>query len=287
MSSTTIEHGSWTAAGADTAAQNTYAAVRRALAEVERQRKVEIFLQGSYANQTNIRADSDVDVVVMTRLVFRGSVERLSANARARYSALPPAEYQAPNLRAEVIAALNNYFGESRVHPRNKCIKVDKRDGYVDADVVPAIEYHHYTDPDDLSKYIEGIAILPRDGGVIVNFPKEHIKNGQAKNAACNGRYKETVRQMKHLRNRAEREGLLPADIAPGYLLECMTFNAPPDRFVPNDSERLKNVVLWLKYADKSTFWACDKVHRLFKDDPGKFNVNTAQRIIDALWEAY
>lgn len=289
MTSTAQERANWTAAGSDVAAKNTYASIRTALSGVERQYNVEIFLQGSYANATNIRADSDVDVVVMTHQTFQGSRDRLSQVAKARYDALPPASFTEQNLRTVVIQALVSYYGSSRVHPRNKCIKVDKTAGYVDADVVPCLQYRWYgsSDPDLSRDYVEGIAIHPMHGDRIINFPKEHISNGQVKNAACSGRYKASVRQIKRLRNRAVDERKLRADIAPGYLLECMTYNVPPAKFLANESDRLMELLLWLKYANKHDFRSCDGIHYLFKTDPGRFDPNTAQEIIDALWETF
>lgn len=286
MTSTGVEHQSWTAAGADTAAQQTYASVRAALKSLEERRGLDIFLQGSYANHTNIRADSDVDIVVMTRRTFRGSVDRLGPAEVAEYQALPPATYTADDLRTEVTAALVDYYGASRVTPRNKCVKVAKRDGYVDADVVPAIEYQWYRSPTSRRDYVEGIVIVPRSGSAIINFPKAHIRNGVAKNLACGGHYKKTVRQVKRLRNRAVSEGRLSEGAAPGYLLECMVFNAPNENFVAGDSQRVMGVVAWLKYANKASFVSCDRIHTLFGSDPGNFDVTTAQAIVEALWDA-
>jgi predicted nucleotidyltransferase len=287
MASTPAEHAAWTAAGADTAAQNTYASVKRALADLAQARSLEIFLQGSYANSTNIRADSDVDIVVMTRSTYRGSMERLAAPTKATYDLLPTATYTATQLREDVTRALIAYYGADRVRPKNKCITVLKRDGYVDADVVPCLQYRWYRYSDSLADWIEGIAIEPVNGGWIINFPKEHIRNGQQKNALCTQRYKSTVRQMKNLRNRAVAEGRLADGTAPGYLLECMTYNAPNNIFVSNDSQRLRDVAGWLKVTNKQDFWSCDGIHRLFKTDPGRFNLATAQQITDALWDAY
>jgi len=284
MTSTKQEHTNWTAAGSDATAQKTYASVRKALEGVEARRNVEIYLQGSYANSTNIRADSDVDIVVMSRVVFEGSVVRLGPTSRATFDELPAASYTGADLRTDVTQALVDYYGSSRVHPHNKCIKIDKRDGYVDADVVPCLQYRWYSKADSNvhRDFIEGIAIHPLRGGRIVNFPKEHIRNGKSKNFSCGGHYKKTVRQIKRLRTRAR----LARDIAPGYLLECMTFNAPSDRFVSNDSDRLKNVILWLKFAQKQGFFSCDRIHHLFADDPGSFTAHQGQTIVDALWDA-
>ncbi|MGF1652949.1 MAG: nucleotidyltransferase [Actinomycetales bacterium] len=287
MSTTATQHKAWTARGADTAAQDTYASVRYALRDIERRRSVEIFLQGSYANHTNVRADSDVDIVVMTRQAFRGSRERLSTKAAQQYDALPASSFTAQDLRNEITEALSMHYGSNRVEQKDKCIKVRKTAGYVDADVVPCIQYQYYPDPDRVDVFIEGVSLRPLSGGSIINFPKEHKKNGEAKNRLCNERYKQTVRQVKRLRTAAVESGLLAHGVAPGYLLECMTYNIPADRFVYDDSERLKNVVLWLKHATMSGFWSCDEIHRLFTTDPGNFSTNTAKTIVDALWEVY
>ena len=288
MTSSPIEHASWIAAGSNAAAQATYASIKRALATVIAQRDVDVFLQGSYANATNIRADSDVDIVVMTKQTFQGARDRLSQRRQAELDAYPAATYTSPNLRNDVIQALTAYYGAARVNPRNKCITVAKRDSYVDADVVPCLQYRRFRNPESpMHDFVEGLSIIPRDGGRIIDFPKEHISNGQIKNGSCLDRYKPTVRQMKRLRNRAVAEGRLRDGTAPGYLLECMTFNVPNDQFVSNHSTRLRDVVTWLKIADKTNFWSCDGVHHLFRDEPGGFSVATAQQIIDALWEAY
>jgi hypothetical protein len=225
----------------------------------------------------------------MTRQTMSASLERLGTQGRAQWDQMPAADFTHFDLRQEIHAALIAYYGVSLVHARNKCIQVDRRPGYVDADVVPCLEYHWYRSPGASlnSDYVEGIKIFPSQGGTIVNFPKEHINNGQTKNGQCLDRYKKTVRQMKRLRNRAISEGRLTDGVAPGYLLECMTYNVPPDQFVTNDSERLNNVVLWLKFASKQSFRACDGIHYLFVDDPGVFSVGAAQKIIDGLWETY
>ncbi len=283
------DHTNWTAAGSDASAQKTYTSIKAALKNLQSQRNVEIFLQGSYANATNIRADSDVDVVVMTKVTFRGSTTRLGPTQKARYEALPASSYQISDLRSEVHAALTAYYGSARVHSKNKCIKVDKRDGYVDADVVPCIQYrwYPYSDSDIYHDFVEGISIKPLAGQPITNFPKQHIANGHTKNNACSGNYKKTVRQLKRLRNRAVDEGRLDRGLSPGYLLECMTFNAPADRFVTNDTDRLEEVLLWLKFANKPAFVSCDEIHKLFIDDPGDFAPSRGQVIADALWETF
>jgi hypothetical protein len=80
--------------------------VRRAPRHIDARSDIEIFLQGSYANSFNIRADSDVNVVVMSIRSFQGSLERLGPSAQTAWNNLPPATYTAADLRSEVMAAL-------------------------------------------------------------------------------------------------------------------------------------------------------------------------------------
>ena len=289
MSSTPSEHTQWTIQGSQSAAESTYASVRSALKDLMQQKSIEVFLQGSYANTTNIRADSDVDVVVMTTTTYFGRITNLAPTARARFDSLPAGTYGRDDLRKDVQEALIAYYGTSRVSPKNKCIKVEKSTGYLDADVVPCFQYRNFTkaDPNFHTDFIEGIRIVPATGPAIINYPKEHIRRGQEKNARCNGHYKKTVRQLKHLRNRAIAEGRLPDGIAPGYLLECMAFNVPDEYFEANDTNRLRSVAAFLSVADKTGFYSADGVQRLFVDDPGDFSLVTAKTITDALWAAF
>lgn len=277
----------WTAAGTQDTAKKTYASVKNALdtAPELKSRRFEIFLQGSYANATNLRGDSDVDVVAMLFDTISPDISRLSLAQKAAWNARAagPVTYHEWDFRRDVHAALNRYYGVPRVKPRKKCIRVLKTEGYVDADVVPALQHRLYLEYGANQRYIEGIRIYPTEGPSIVNYPKEHVANGQAKNKRCAERYKPTVRQVKHLRNRAEGFGLLDHGIAPGYLLECMVYNVADHLFVADDGLRLTQVLAALASANLAGFLSCDGIHTLFGTDPGGFKTTDAERIISIL----
>lgn len=178
------------------------------------------------------------------------------------------------------------------VESRDKCLFVAKADGRVDADVVPAMQLRKYTDYPAAGepRFVEGIRISPLSGGQIVNYPKEHKENGILKNKACGERYKETVRQVKRLRRLVVESGKLSADDAPGYLVECLTYNVPRQQFVVDDVERLRKVMAYLSVFSPeelaAKFNSCDEIHTLFHSDPGQHNQYTAKRVIDAMWDA-
>ena len=78
----------WSHPGAQTTAAATGQAVRDALngpASLVRGRDKAIYLQGSYKNSTNIRGDSDVDVVVQLRESFGYDVSTLNATERSAF----------------------------------------------------------------------------------------------------------------------------------------------------------------------------------------------------------
>ena len=57
----------WSAQGSITQSKNTYASIKAALEDTNApytSRNFKVFLQGSYGNDTNIYAESDVDVVI-------------------------------------------------------------------------------------------------------------------------------------------------------------------------------------------------------------------------------
>ena len=62
----------WSTLGAQTASANTYASIKKALEAHNWPPGMDhiVYLQGSYPNYTNIRGDSDVDVVVETSNTF-------------------------------------------------------------------------------------------------------------------------------------------------------------------------------------------------------------------------
>jgi hypothetical protein len=93
-----------------------------------------------------------------------------------------------------------------------------------------------------------GISFDDASGNMIVNYPKQHIANGEAKNAAdrTNGRYKQTVRMFKNARGCAVDRGLLGDDVAPSYFVECLLYNVPDLSFVANRQQSFSNVWRYL-----------------------------------------
>jgi hypothetical protein len=100
----------WAKQGSITQSQATYKTVRGVLEGSDAayaKRDYAIFLQGSYGNDTNIYADSDVDVVIRMDDIHYTDLDALSNEDKAAYQAArTTAEYSYKVFKSEVIAQL-------------------------------------------------------------------------------------------------------------------------------------------------------------------------------------
>lgn len=187
---------------------------------------MEVFAQGSYANNTNVRQNSDVDICVMlTSTVFCNYVDG-KTDKDYGYTA---GSLTYPDYKSYVVEALKAKFGCDTVTVGNKSISIEANSYHINADVVPAFQYRDFkiigsTDP---AKYVEGIKFFAKDGAVVINYPKDHISNGIQKNNITNYEYKKFVRIMKHIRNDMIDVGMTDGDIITSFLIECLVWNVP------------------------------------------------------------
>ena len=232
---------SWSGLGAQQASQDTHNSVRRALAQYSWPQGMdhEVYLQGSYRNHTNIRGDSDVDIVVETSAVFQSNLTREDKAHLGFY----PGGYQWENFRDQVKLALTNYYGTRSVSEGNKCLKVAGNGNRLDADVVPCMTYRNYNQA--LTSHAAGITFRTRFGIWIINYPKLHYDHGALKNGACGSSYRPNIRVFKNARNRAGND-------FPSYFLECLLSNVPTDRFTNSHADTYEGALNYLLRAQDS-----------------------------------
>lgn len=208
--------------------KDTYSYVVR-LKKYYSNEEIEIFIQGSYANNTCVRGESDVDIAVVRKDIYEYAWGR-------KFVPYVPAfkhNVEAAIYKSAVEKALKDHFTSFYVHRKNKCIKVDGNTYRKQADAVPAFGMHHVynSENNDYSHYNEGITIYADDGQVINNFPKQHIALGKAKNVATNHYYKKMVRIAKKLRYMMEDYGYAGATNASSFGVESLLWNVPDDIF--------------------------------------------------------
>ena len=261
----------WSNQGATTTSAAAYDRINRALNAAGSPlvgRGVEIFLQGSYRNATNIRADSDIDVVVFYEDTFHSNKHSLPSDQLAAHEATySGAAYTWEHLRDETLAALRATFGWHAVVPGPKAIKVQTGVGNMEADVLPAVQhrrYAHFRSRGDHSAHW-GITFRDSAGNWIVNYPKYHIDRGQAKNSAerTNGNYKPSVRVVKNLRNWLADNNLLDRAKAPSYFIECALHNVPDHIFIGSFETTIPAAIEYLANTSFDSLMCQNGVDRL------------------------
>jgi len=255
---------------------------------------VDVYLQGSYRNDTNIRGDSDVDVVVQSDATFFYDLNRLREPVRSRVKAsIEPAQYTWDTFRQDVLDALRNHFGAGLVVDRNKCITVAGAGGSgIAADVVPAFTHHLYLEGSLGVYYVEGIAFkTQRDRRLVVNYPNRHYDRGVDKSSQTGGEFKPTVRLFKNARSHLVEGNMIQAETAPSYFVECMIFNVPNGAFSATTwQEQFVQVHNALDSADLDGFMSQNGVVPLFGPTPEQWNVEDARDFLErlaGLWNAW
>ena len=213
---------------------------------------MEIFAQGSYANNTNVRQNSDVDICVMlTSTVFCNYVDgKTGTDYGYTTGSITYSDY-----KSYVVDALKAKFGSNMVTVGNKSICINANSYHVNADVVPAFQYRDFkivnsTDP---QIYVNGIKFLAKDGAAVINYPKDHINNGKQKNNDTNYEYKKLVRIMKHIRNNMVDDGKADSDKITSFLIECLVWNVPNNLITGSSTwtDTVKNAIAYLWNAIK------------------------------------
>ncbi|MHB8283341.1 MAG: nucleotidyltransferase domain-containing protein [Caulobacteraceae bacterium] len=261
----------WAKQGSVTQSQATYATVRNCLEASDAPyagRSKSIFLQGSYGNDTNIYADSDVDVVIVTDSVFYHSDNDLSPDEQTAIRAVLKGGggYSYSQFKTEVLAQLTKKFG-SAVERGKKAIFVKGEGNRRDADVLPAVEFRRYTRFKTYtdSDFHEGITFWTTDGVQIINYPKHHSANATAKHQATTSWYKPTVRIFKNMRNAMIAKGYLAEGVSPSYFLEGMLYNVPNNLFGQTYANTCANALNWLHKCDRNKLVCANERYYLLR----------------------
>lgn len=269
----------WSNQGAITTSRRTHESIRAALDEHEWPDNIdfEIYLQGSYKNDTNIRGDSDVDIVVQLNSAFFSNL----SEEQKMILGFGKASYGWSEFKRDAHQSLINYYGSECVQSGNKAIKVNTP--YLPADVVVCIQYRNYRSL-NVHDYIEGIQLYAaNDKRWITNYPKLHYDNGVRKNSITNGWYKPSVRMFKNARTYMINQNLIPDDLVPSYFLECLLYNVPSSNFGTNYETTFCNIVNWLSAANLNNFVCQNEQQNLFGDLPEQWVVVHANRFVGAL----
>ena len=227
----------------ETKLQNAEAILRTALAAspILQSSKYEIFGQGSYANNTNIRLNSDIDINVCYTDAFFYDVP---TGKTGQDYGITPVNYTFLDYKNDIEKMLVSYYGRSEVIRKNKCITVKGNTYRIQIDVVPTWMYRSY-DYAYNSNYVEGVAFnADNQYDKIVNFPKQHKENGVNKNNNTLRRFKRLTRILKNIRIRMETDNYHSNKNITSFLLECLAYNVSTATYIKNVDGCLWNDIL-------------------------------------------
>lgn len=249
----------WAKPGKNEMSKQTYAALRELLLEKLNNPQPNIYLQGSYRNSTNVKDNSDIDIVV-------------------EYDSNIDVTCLKDYICGRIDNAHNFHFTTGSKTVKYKGL----RNQYVPADIVPCVSVRGKTGC---------VALYDSSKRTMIhNYPKIHIQNGEDKSGRTDGNSKKAVRMMKNARNHLEDRGI-KVNVS-SFVIECMLYNVPDGMFSGNESQILYNVLDWFNKNRGSiqNMYTQDGKFYLF---PGSGSVSDAKQFIDDVidlwnnWEKY
>lgn len=260
----------WTKPPSDTEKtklENSERMVRDAINSDEKLKRklTEIFGQGSYANNTNVRLNSDIDINVRYIGGYYFSLPPNVTEEDVNIGHLGSSGYSFYEFKNDVESALVNKFGRCDVVRNDKCIIVKENTYRIETDVIPTWNFRRYSKD---GKYVLGAKFWSDKGVEIINYPKQHIENGISRNNVTFRRFKRLTRLHRKLRYKMIDNGENVSGNITSFLLECLVWNVP-NRILNNNetwTESLKESIIYIynNTKEESTCKEWGEVSELF-----------------------
>ena len=270
----------WSHHEAGTAFKQAHVPIREAMASYNwpSDLKYQVFLQGSYKNDTNLGGDSDVDVVVRLTQRLRPRVADLTGQRLQEDASHQGAHQRWQSFRDHALKAMRSRYGKA-VKSGRKTLKIPKGKIPADADLVVTLSYKG------------GIAFyLSDEKRWVVSYPQQHHDRGLKKEEAANNRFKRTIRMFKAARNRLVSKRVLTKEDAPSYFIECLLYNVPDGLFAPKLAPTYTGILEWLKTAKLKDFKCQNGQVPLFGQGREQWSVKRARAFVKELqgmWDTW
>ena len=253
----------------------------------------DVFLQGSYKNDTNVYGDSDVDIVLCHTSAFFKDLSRLSTEDRRAYDAAVSGtvQYGYNDFKRDAAGYIVGLY--NNVNQGKKALYIPGgNSGRRNADVLIASQFRRYYEFKSWQnqRYDEGICFFPTGGSMIENFPKQHADNCTTKHQNTKSYFKPMVRIFKNMRNTMIGKGLLAQGVAPSYFIEGMLYNVPNDKFGGTYQSTWINCFNHVVTADRDKLVTASYMHWLVRDNSltswSVANFNTFTAALKKYWES-
>lgn len=215
-----------------------------------------VYAKGSYPNNTNVIAESDVDIGVQCGDVVYWNEHTAGAHPPASsYTGI----WTPAKLRSEVTAALKAKFPDQVDESGSMALKVSSSSARVNADVVPCFDYRYHFSS---TNFRQGARIFRTNGSSLENYPEQQLTEGRSKSNATSDRYKKVVRILK--RTACAMDGAGTYEAPASFFVESLVFNCPNSHFHATTwTQRVKTVLYYIwselqgdvEPADNSERW--------------------------------
>ncbi|MFZ7137882.1 MAG: nucleotidyltransferase [archaeon] len=278
----------WSHIGNVTSSKSTYASIKNCIEKHTFPEKVtyNIYLQGSYGNSTNIRGNSDVDLVVQLTSSFRPKTKALNETELTIFNKkYKDATYDLSDFRKEVLDTLKENYDESKISEGNKAIKLEGNGGRINADIVICLTYRYFfhVHENQTDNYVEGIAFQDKIGNWIYSYPKQHLENGQKKMAQTNNNYKKIIRIYKNIKGKLENDDSTPDTFLSSHFIESLIFNVPDELFTGTISEIFLKTLNWLNNEKFDDFKCQHGLFNLFGTAESQCDITQAKTFISEI----
>lgn len=280
----------WAAQGRTKQFTDTYQSIRGNLLDSGAPypvKDVEVFLQGSYGNDTNVYGDSDVDIVLKHTGAFYHDTSSLTPQDLERFKSIysKDADYGYPKFKADAEKWITGLY--NGVQLGKKAAFVPGNNSRRNADILICQSFRRYNSTYD--SYHEGVAFYCGDKR-IENYPKQHSANITAKHQATKNNFKPMVRVFKNMRNAMIEKNLLADGVAPSYFIEGMLSNVPNDKFTGDYGDMWVACFNWIVTADESKLATGSDLHWLVRDNTNvcwpSANFHTFTAALKKYWES-
>jgi len=260
----------WAAQGPTKQFTDTYQTIRGKLLDTSAPYPVsdtDVFLQGSYCNDTNVYGDSDVDIVLKHNGAFYYDISELTPQEQEQFKAAfsSDAAYGYPQFKSDAEAWITKQYTGVKVG--GKAVFVPGNTSRRDADILVCQQFRRYISYRvGARQYHEGVAFFV-GGNRIENFPKQHSDNLTAKHQATKSNFKPVVRIFKNMRNSMIDKNFIAAGVAPSYFIEGMLSNVPNDKFSGDYGDMWIACYNWLVTTDETKVTTGSGLHWLVRDN--------------------
>ena len=237
-------------------------------------RAIDIYMHGSYANNTNIYFPSNLEVVVEFK-ILRQPVYRLFND----YWVETREEFTPRDFTMQLLDELREIIGADIEHHGQVIILPPSKDRKHTVEITPAFTFTHTTGDGEFK------GILVWDEGVeahLATFPRIHQRNGEMQDKITRGNFLRMTRAFKTLNAIAAREG--HGVKVRGYFIQCLLFNVPRNLYASDDLQTVfYSIFNYLMRADIRGFASQNLVWSLFGIAPEFWSLDDAHDYIKAL----